>query len=279
MALRVREGKTDQQRVARMARGVAALGRRTLRVGALLALAVFAMFAVTTVPSGAATGSTAKPAATTPSVSSVTVTVPGATPPPPVVSAPTDTTPPVTASPPTVTTPPPPVVPPSTGQPAAKPPSAAAPAAPGVQARSGSAPSVSSSASGADRRFAATRASRRRNHDASVQQQLLRSTVVRLSQCFTTLSADNQRILLLRAGIDMAQPDSRGVVARAFHISVAHEASVEHAAVLQLQTADRQGACGSPPVWIHVPAENRLVPVAAVLINSAQPARGSALGG
>lgn len=104
--------------------------------------------------------------------------------------------------------------------------------------------------------------------------------MVRLSQCVSTLSADDQRMLLLRAGIDLALPGSPGVVARAFHISVAREARVEHAALLQLRTAARRGICGSPPVWIHVPAENRLVPVAAVLIKSVQPAgSGSAVGG
>ncbi len=75
-------------------------------------------------------------------------------------------------------------------------------------------------------------------------------------------------MLMLRAGIGMSLPDSRGAVAHTLQISVAREATVESAALVSLQMAARAGTCGSPPAWIHVPAVDRLVPVAAVLINT-----------
>ena len=253
MALRVRRGKTKKQRVATVVRSFEAVVRRPILVGALLTVALFAMFAVKSLPSGAVTVPTARrPPVTTPAVSPVTVTVPAGK------------TPPVTVAPVKVR----PVVTPRVGST----PSLSTPRAPDAQVLSGSAVSAPASASPASGRLAATRYTRAPSSAASAQQQL-RSVVVRLSQCMSTLSSGSQRMLLLRAGIGTARPYSPRAVARTLQISVAHEARAEHAALLKLQTAARQRNCGSTPAWIHVPARDRLVLVDVVLTNPSQPAR------
>ncbi len=262
MALRVvRKRMTNKLCVATAVRSFEVVARRPILAGVLLTVALLAMFAVKSLPSGAATVPTARrptvatPSGTTPAVSSVTVTVPAGK------------KAPVTVSPVNVR----PVVTPGVGStPSLS--TQAAPAAPGALALSGTAVSASASASLSGGRLPATRYTRAPSSAASAQRQL-RSLVVRLSQCLSTLSSGSQRMLLLRVEIDTAGPDSRRAVARMLHISVAREARVEHAALLKLQTAARDRICGSPPAWIHVPAGDRLVLVDPVLTNSSQTAR------
>ena len=267
MALRVDIGKTNNQRAAVATGALQAVARSPILVGALVTVALLAMFAVNSPPSGAVTVATAKkPTITAPAVSPVTVTVPGVKTPP--VTVTTGKTPPVTVAPVKV----PPVVTPRVGTT----PSLSTTAAPGATAPSvsafsapGSAISAPASASLPSGRSAATRYTQ----SAASAQQRLRSVVVRLSQCLSALNPGSQRMLLLRAGIGTAQPDSPGAIARALRITVGREARVEHAALLQLQAADRERRCGSPPAWLHVPAQDRLVPVDAVLTSPSEPAR------
>ncbi len=263
MARRVRTGTIDQQRVTPAGRSSPV---RRILLGAVSTAAALAISAVTSLPSGAATVTSAnKPAVAGPGVSPVAVTVPGGT-------APPATTTPASQTPATQT--------PASPTPAANGHSGASAqtgSTPSASTRPASSPQTQTSPAPASASPPAGRppATRSPSRDADTQQQRLRAIVVRLSQCLSTLNAGSQRLLLLRAGIDMAQPDGRGAVATALRISRAREASVEQAALLQLQKSSQAGTCGSPPVWIHVPAGNRLVPVAVVLINAVQPARGT----
>lgn len=87
----------------------------------------------------------------------------------------------------------------------------------------------------------------------------LRSVVVRLSRCVSRLHPASQRMLLMRAGVDVVAPSSRRAVAQTLHMSVARETQREHVALLALQAAAREQRCGSTPAWVRVPAGNRLV--------------------
>lgn len=106
---------------------------------------------------------------------------------------------------------------------------------------------------------------------AAQAQAQLRSVVLRLSQCLSKLSPQRSWTLVLRAGIG-PRPYSSRAIARLFHISAAHETRIERTALLQLQSAARGATCGSPPVLVRVPPGDRLVPVATVLTQPAQPA-------
>lgn len=86
-------------------------------------------------------------------------------------------------------------------------------------------------------------------------------------------------MLLLRAGIGMAQPASPRAVARTLHISVARQAPVGLTAVFKLRTAARERRCGITPQWVHVPARDRLVLVDSVLTSRSQPARATRVSG
>jgi hypothetical protein len=98
-----------------------------------------------------------------------------------------------------------------------------------------------------------------------VPQRRIRSVVVRLSRCLSTLNPSRQRMMLQRAGIGVAGPRSHRAVARALRMGIAREERLEHAALLKLQRAARERRCGSTPAWIHVPVGNRLVLVDPVL--------------
>jgi hypothetical protein len=102
------------------------------------------------------------------------------------------------------------------------------------------------------------------------RQRQLRILVVRLSGCLSTLQLHAQRLLLLRAGIAPAPLDSGIAVAHDLHISRGREAQLEHASLVELQTAARRSRCGSTPVpLIEVPARDQLVSVDPVLIHPA----------
>jgi hypothetical protein len=108
---------------------------------------------------------------------------------------------------------------------------------------------------------------------AAARQRQLRSLVVRLRGCLSTLRPQAQRVLLLRAGIGTARPYSASAVAHTLYISVVREARVEHAALVHLQAAARDGRCASTSVaLIQVPAQDRLVAVDVVLMNPGQSA-------
>jgi hypothetical protein len=101
---------------------------------------------------------------------------------------------------------------------------------------------------------------------AATRQRQLRNLVIRLSQCLATLQPQAERVLRLRAGIGTAAPNSPRTVADIFHISRVHEARLEHAALVELQSAAREDRCGNTfPALIHVPAQNRLVSTDPVL--------------
>jgi hypothetical protein len=259
VSLRLVTSKTNRPRVATAVDPSAGFAVRPVMACILLTLAL-------TVRASSAEATT-PPTARTPSVSPVTVTVPtGRTPqvtlPVPTVRTPTvRATPPITT--PAATTPATPA--PVTVAPAVAPATASTPSSStaGAPARPVSATSPASNTPTP----AATRHARMASRGA-VAQPRLRNVVVSLSQCLSTLSPDSRRMLLLRAGIGPGQPDSPLAVARTMQISVASETIKEHAALLQLQTAARQRRCGSTPAWIHVPAQDRLVLVDAVLASA-----------
>ncbi|HEX3831594.1 MAG TPA: hypothetical protein VHW04_06455 [Solirubrobacteraceae bacterium] len=243
MGLRIREAKPDGQQVAAVMQMPDAV-RRLIVVGALLTAALLALFAVESQPSRAATASTP------PAVSPVTVTVPAASTPPPAATVPAAKPPTVTVPPaniPTVATPrvPPAPSPTTSVTRGAQTPPATSVSTPAVASGSGSSP--------ARHRSARTRRS------TAVPQRRLRSVVVRLSSCVSTLNLGSQRMLLLRAGIGIVAPSSRRAVARTLRMSVARETRREHAALRSLRTAAREQRCGSTPAWVHVPLGNRLV--------------------
>jgi hypothetical protein len=248
MGFRIREGKPNDRQVAAVRHMPEAVRRPSL-VGALLAVALLALFAVESQPSRAATAPVARNA-TTPAVSPVTVTVPGASTPPPAATVPAAKPPTVTAPPanvPTVVTPRvPPAPPPATSvTPAAQTPAATSVSTPATKSGSGSSPARHRSA--------------RAHRSTAVPPRRLRNVVVRLSRCVSTLNPESQRLLLLRAGIGIVAPSSRHAVARTLHMSVAREKRREHTALRSLQTAARKQRCGSTPAWVHVPSGNRLV--------------------
>jgi hypothetical protein len=264
MTLRVGEATTDEPNGAAAARSVDAVTRRPVVATLLLTVALLAPAAVGSVSSGAATVPAAtKPTVTSPGVSPVTVTVPGSRTSP--VTAP-PVTPPLTAPPATTppATPPPVKSRPVVTPPVTSTPSLTTPDAPGVHT-----PASSVSALGGGTH--ATRAPVAAGI-AALPQRRLRSVVVRLSRCLSTLNAGSQKMLLLRAGIGRAGAARPGTVARTLRIGVAREARIEHAALLKLQAAAREHTCGSTPAWIRVPAGNRLVLVDPALPSATQPA-------
>jgi hypothetical protein len=106
---------------------------------------------------------------------------------------------------------------------------------------------------------------------AGARQRQLRSLVVRLSQCLATLQPQAQRVLLLRAGIATAGPDSPSAVSRISHIGRVREAGVEDAALVELQSAAREDRCASTfAALIQVPPHNRLVSADSVLTSQGQ---------
>lgn len=218
----------------------------------ILASAVFvtvlATFAVETFSSAAATGptvggltvttrtATTTPTVTTPTVTTVTTT-PAVTTPPvttPAVTTPAITTPAVTTS--TITAPPP------------------------------------SSTSSVGRAGVARAGDALTPISAAAQQRRLRGLVIGLSKCLVILRPQAERVLLLRAGIATAGPDSPAAVARDSHISRAREARVEQGALAELESAARAESCpANIPVLIHVPPQNRLVSADPVL--TSRPSR------
>ncbi len=257
--------KAGKKRVA-AARPGEAVGRRPILAGILLTVALLTMFAIESRPSGAAT--TTKPSATTPAVSPVTITAPGRTTPAPTVTAPPATTP-------TTTTPAAPPARPEATPPATSTPSPSTPAGSSAQT-----PPVSTvpspPATSPANRGSSVAPSARAGRGGGRSALQLRSVVVRLSRCVSSLKPRGQRLLLLRAGIGTPGPVSRRAVARKLGISVARERRSERAALRKLRRAARRGRCGSTPAWIHVPAANRLVLVDPVLMNVSQPAVSSA---
>jgi hypothetical protein len=175
------------------------------------------------------------PATTTPAVTTPTVTTPTVT-----ITRPTVTLPTVTITKPTVTTPPigaPPVTVPTSTTPTVTVPRVAVP---GTEVAT---------------------------------QRRLRSLVVRLSGCLSTLPLQARHLLLLRAEIETARLQSGIAVARSLHISPAREAELEHASLLELQTAASHSSCGSiPAALIEVPARDQLVLVDPVLVNAGKSA-------
>jgi hypothetical protein len=243
MGFRIREGKPDDRQVAAVRQMPEAV-RRPILVGALLAVALLTLFAVESQPSRAATAST------TPGVSPVTVSVPGASTPPPAATIPA-------AKPPTVTAPPANVPAVATPRVAPAPPPATSvtQGAPTPAATSVSTPATASGSGSSPARHRSARAHR----STAVPQRRLRSVVVRFSRCVSTLNPESQRMLLLRAGIGIVAPSSRRAVAGTLHMNVAREKRREHVALHSLQTAARKQRCGSTPAWVHVPSGNRLV--------------------
>jgi hypothetical protein len=274
MALRVHTGKTNKQGLATAVRhapkrSFEAVARRSIVAGALLAMVLLAMFAVESPSSGALT---------VPSVSIPSVSVPSVSVPPvstPAVTVPTVSTPAVSV--PSVSVPfvgSTPSLSVVGGQGASalsdsalSPSSASASAASGGAGQSGAGTSsVGSGRSAGDRGAHAP-------GSAAARQRQLRSLVVRLRGCLSTLRPQAQHVLLLRAGIGTARPHSGGAVAHILYISVVREAQVEHAALVDLQAAARDGRCASTSVaLIQVPAQDRLVAVDAVLMNPGQSA-------
>jgi hypothetical protein len=278
MTSKVREGETEKRCVTAarravdaVARSVAAMAGRPALAGIVLTVAALAMLSAESLPSGAVTVAMAhRLTVTTPAVSPVTITVPATTvtvPPisplpvtPPPVRTPAVPTPAVTA--PRVTTPP------VTTSPVTSTPSVSTPG----QTSTGSTVPAPVTTSPAGSGSPATQARRSSGHSAAGAAtpalRHLREVVVRLSQCVSTLSPSSQRLLLLRAGIATARPESPSAVARTLGISVAREARLEHAALVKLATATRTGTCGAPPAWIHVPADHRLVRVDTVFVSA-----------
>jgi hypothetical protein len=244
MDFRIREDTPNEQRVAVAGHTTRTIARRPIVLSALLAVVLLVVFAVQPPPSGAAAS---RATTTTPGVSPVTVTVPGATPPAPTATAPASNPPPASA---------PPAQAPAAVAPSPSPTPSAAPSAPAPPVSTGSVPAVASSTRvSSPARHRSTRARKR----TAVSQRRLRSVVVRLSRCVSTLKPRSQRLMLLRAGVSGAAPRSRRAVARTLHISVAREIRLEHAALLRLQRGARAQRCGSTPAWVHVPAGNHLV--------------------
>jgi hypothetical protein len=246
MGFRIREGKPNDQPVA-VVRRMPEVARRPIFVGALLTVALLALFAVQSLPSRAATVS-ARQASTTPAVSPVTVTVPGTRTPPPAATVPAADPP---ASPPANV--------PTVATPRVSPaPTPTTSVTPGAHTPAASVVSTSAAASGSGK--SATRHdSAHARRSSAVPQRRLRSVVVRLSRCVSTLNPGSQRMLLLRAGIGIVGPSSRRAVARKLHMSVARETRREHVALRSLQRAARKQRCGDTPAWVHVPSSNRLV--------------------
>ena len=281
MAPWVHKSKTNKQGLAISVghapkRSFDAAARRSIVAGALLAMVLLTMFAVEPLSSGALTvPSVSTSAVAVPTVSTPTVTVP-------TVSTPTVTV--LTVSTPTVSAPA--VSVPFVGST----PLLAVAGGPGAWALSDSALSPSSTSASAARasagqsdagtqpsgtsvgsgRSADDRHAHARRTAAARQ---LRNLVVRLRGCLSTLRPQAQRVLLLRAGIGTARPHSATAVAHILSISVVREAQVEHAALVDLRAAARDGRCASTSMaLIQVPAQDRLVPVDAVLMNSGQSA-------
>jgi hypothetical protein len=247
MAGRVRRGVTEKHGLTAALRHAAqrsleAVVPRSIVAGAALTLVLLSTFVLSLFGGVAAATSTvtkplvaiSRPTVILPTVTRPTVTLPTVTRPTITITNPTATTPPATTTP-TVTTPPiatPPATAPTVTTPKVTPPKA-----------TGSSSSVA-------------------------RQRQLRSLVVRLSGCLATLPLQGKRLLLLRAGIETAL-NSRIAVARALHISRQREAQLEHASLLGLQTAARDGGCSSDPVaLIEVPARDQLVSVDPVLSNA-----------
>jgi hypothetical protein len=256
MMARVLEAKTSKRCVTAAVRPVQAAVRRPILVGILLTVALLTMSAIESRPSGAAT----KPAATTPAVSPVTVTVPGHTTPAPAVTAPTPAPAPAPAAPPVKHV----VAPPVTSTPSSS--TSAAPSSQTPPVSTVSSSSTSSLASSSSSPAHSARA----GGGGGRSELRLRSVVVTLSSCVSRLNPRGRRLLLLRAGIGTAGPLSRRTVARKLGVSVAREARSERAALRKLHRAARRGSCGSTPAWIHVPAADRLVLVDPALTSVSQ---------
>ena len=267
MALRVHKGRTNKQGLATAVRhapkrSFEAVARRSIVAGTLLGMVLLAMCAVEPLSSGALTvPSVSVPTVTGPSVSIPSVSVPPVS--TPTVTVPTVSTPAVSA--------------PSVSVPfVGSTPSLSVAGGQGTSALSDSAQSGAGTSSSTSSVGSGRSAGGRDAHapgSAAARQRQLRSLVVRLRGCLSTLRPQAQRVLLLRAGIGTARPDSGSAVAHILHISVVREAQVEHAALVDLQAAARDGRCASSSVTlIQVPAPDRLVRVDAVLMNPGESA-------
>jgi len=275
MALRVDKPKSNKPNPATALRDACrrlfqAVAGRSILASVVLAT-ILAMFAAEALSSAAATPPRVTTlAATTPKVSPVTVTTTTGT--PPTVTTPKVTTPLTTPTPTTSTTTPT-FTTPTVTTPTVTTPTVTTPAAttPGVSAPSGSAVSHPTGSS-ATRGGSAGKDDRLTSSSPAARQRELRSLVVSLSKCLVILQPQAERVLLLRAGITTAGPDSPSAVAHISHISGAREAQVERGALAELESAARAESCpANIPVLIHVPPQNRLVSADPVL--TSRPSR------